>query len=107
MIPLIALAPGGASPSGMPSLGNKQRALPGGRQIELRDLARLEIGPQPTFDFCLYKGARAVILQVDLRWHAELAATLTGLAQEVQAISRDLPASISLTLVPTPTARSR
>ncbi|MGE0425852.1 MAG: efflux RND transporter permease subunit [Reyranellaceae bacterium] len=103
----IALAPGSWRSADLPSFDSKQITLPDGRRIRLRDIARVEIGPQPTFDFCLYKGERAVIVQVELRWHAELAATLTRLGQEVQAISRDRPAPIGLTVVATPTTRSR
>lgn len=103
----IALAPGSIRTADAPSLGDKQAALPDGRQIALRDIARLEIGPQPTFDFCLYKGERAVILQVDLRWHSELAATLTRLNKEIETITRDLPAPIRLAIVATSTPRSR
>ena len=103
----IALAPGSRHTVDVQAFGNKQIALPDGRQIQLRDVARVEIGAQPTFDFCLYKGERAVIVQVDLRRHASPDATLTRLDQEIQAISRDRPASISLTVLPKATTRSR
>jgi multidrug efflux pump subunit AcrB len=103
----IALAPGSLRSANPPSFDKKQISLPDGRRIQLRDIARVEIGAQPTFDFCLYKGERVVILQVDLRWHAELAATLTRLGQGARAISRDLPTSIGLSVVAAPTTRSR
>jgi len=103
----IALAPGSARTMDASALGNRQIALPEGRQIQLRDIAQVEIGAQPTFDFCLYNGAPAAIVQVDLRWHAELAATLTRLGQETQALSRGLPVAIKLTVVAKPATRSR
>jgi multidrug efflux pump subunit AcrB len=103
----IALAPGSARTADAPSLGNKQITLPDGRQLLLRDIAQVELGSQPTFDFCLYKGERAVILQVDLQWHAALDATLARLDQEVQTIYRDVPRSMSLTVIPKSATRSR
>lgn len=103
----IALAPGSIRTVDLPSIGNKQVTLPGGQQILLRDVARVEMGPRPTFDFCLYEGERAVILQVALRPHAGLDATLRRLDQEVQAISRDLPTAMDLTVVAKPVTRSR
>jgi len=104
---VIALAPGSVRALDGSSLANKQIALPDGRRIELRDIARVEIGAQPTHDFCFYRGRRATIVQVEPRRHAGLDATLTRLGQEVQAISRDHPASIDLTIVPTSTTYRR
>ncbi len=104
---VIALAPGATRTVDASSLGNRQIALPDGRQIQLHDIAQVELAPQPTFDFCLYKGERAAIVQVDLRWHATPDATLARLNQEVQAISRDLPASIGLTVLQKSTTRRR
>lgn len=103
----IALAPGSMRTVDVQSFADKQITLPDGRQVLLRDVAQVEIGAQPTFDFCLYKGERAVIIQVDVGKHAAFDATLTRLDHEVQAISRDRPASISLTVLPKVMTRSR
>jgi multidrug efflux pump subunit AcrB len=103
----IALAPGSVRALDGLSLADREIALPDGRRIQLRDIARVEVGAQPTHDFCFYRGRRATIVQVDPRRPVGLEETLARLGREVQAISRDLPASIDLTIVPTSTTYRR